>query len=63
LQKFLPQSLSVDQIKEFLSPVAAQIKEAPNQGPAMGVAMKTLKQAGAEAESSDVAKAVASLRG
>ncbi len=63
VQKFLPASLSVEQIVQLLAPVAAQIKSAPNQGPAMGVAMKTLKQANAEAESSDVAKAVGTIRG
>lgn len=62
LAKFLPKSLSVDQIKELLEPVADQIKAAPNQGPAMGLAMKTLKTAGAEADAGDVAKAVGALR-
>jgi uncharacterized protein YqeY len=63
LETFLPQALSVDQIKEALASVADQIKAAPNQGPAMGVAMKTLKAAGAEVNSGDVAKAVGAIRG
>lgn len=62
LLKFLPKSLSVAQIKDLLAPVADQIKAAPNQGPAMGLAMKTLKAAGAEADAGDVAKAVGALR-
>lgn len=62
LQKFLPQALSVEQIVEALSGVADGIKSAPNQGPAMGLAMKTLKSSGAEADSADVAKAVAKIR-
>lgn len=63
LGKFLPQALSVEQIVEALAPVAEQIKAAPNQGPAMGVAMKTLKAAGAETTAGDVAKAVGQIRG
>lgn len=62
LQKFLPQALSVEQIVEALSGVSDAIKAAPNQGPAMGLAMKTLKSSGAEADSGDVAKAVAKIR-
>jgi uncharacterized protein YqeY len=62
LDAFLPQALSVEQIKEALNPVADQIKAAPNQGPAMGIAMKTLKAAGAEANAPDVAKAVGQIR-
>ena len=62
LQNYLPQSLTVEQIVDALASVAEQIKAAPSQGPAMGVAMKTLKQAGAEADSKDVAAAVGKLR-
>jgi uncharacterized protein YqeY len=62
LETFLPKTLSVAQITEALAPVAEQIKAAPNQGPAMGLAMKTLKAAGAEADAGDVAKAVTALR-
>lgn len=63
LERYLPQTLSVEQIKEALSGVADQIKAAPNQGPAMGIAMKALKAAGAEADAPDVAKAVGQIRG
>lgn len=62
LETFLPKTLSVAQIQEALALVADQIKAAPNQGPAMGLAMKTLKAAGAEADAGDVAKAVSALR-
>ncbi len=62
LQGYLPQALDVEQIILLLDPVHAQIKGAPNPGPAMGVAMKTLKQAGAQVNSADVAKAVETLR-
>jgi len=63
LSKFLPQALTVEQIVEALASVADAIKAAPNQGPAMGVAMKTLKAAGAETAAPDVAKAVGQIRG
>jgi uncharacterized protein YqeY len=63
LERFLPRALSVEQIKEAIASVADQIKAAPNQGPAMGIAMKVLKASGAEVTSSDVAQAVAALRG
>lgn len=63
LEKFLPRALGVDEILALLAPVAEQIKAAPNQGPAMGVAMKTLKAAGAEVNAPDVAKAVGKIRG
>jgi|SRR5690606_15401559 len=62
LEKFLPQSLSAEQIRELLGPVADQIKAAPAQGQAMGIAMKTLKAAGAEVNAPDVAAAVGALR-
>ncbi len=63
LERFLPKALSVDQILALLSPVSEQIKAAPNQGPAMGLAMKTLKASGAEVNAPDVAKAVGTIRG
>ena len=63
LERFLPQTLSVEQILAALDGVAAQIKAAPSQGPAMGLAMKTLKANGAEVNAPDVAQAVAKIRG
>ncbi len=62
VEKFLPRSLGVDEIKEALAPVIEELKAAPNQGPAMGIAMKTLKAAGHSAEAEDVAQAVGALR-
>ncbi len=62
VEKFLPRSLGVDEIKEALAPVIEELKAAPNQGPAMGIAMKTLKAAGHSAEAKDVAQAVGALR-
>ena len=62
VEKFLPRSLGVDEIKEALAEVIEQLKAAPNQGPAMGIAMKTLKAAGHSAEAKDVAQAVGALR-
>ncbi len=62
LSHFLPKTLSVGEIQAALAGVADQIKAAPNQGPAMGIAMKTLKASGAEADAGDVAKAVGALR-
>ena len=62
-ESLLPRRLSVEEIVALLQPVAEQIKAMPNQGPAMGVAMKTIKQGGHMTESADVAKAVALVRG
>jgi uncharacterized protein len=62
LERFLPRTLSVAEIVSALASVAEQIKAAPNQGPAMGVAMKVLKASGAEVNSADVTQAIAQLR-
>ncbi|HXS17229.1 MAG TPA: GatB/YqeY domain-containing protein [Polyangiaceae bacterium] len=62
LERFLPKALSLEQIVALLSPVAAQIKAAPSQGPAMGIAMKVLKSSGAEVNTPDVTQAVAQIR-
>ncbi len=63
LQRYLPVSLSVDQIVEALTEARDQIKTAPSQGPAMGIAMKALKQAGKSADAKDVGAAVTKIRG
>jgi uncharacterized protein YqeY len=60
LKAWVPASLTPDQITEALAPVAAQIKAAPKDGMAMGIAMKSL--AGKAVESEDVKTAVAALR-
>ena len=58
--EWVPPALGLDQIAEALAPVAAQIKAAPKEGMAMGIAMKSL--AGQPVESDDVKAVVASLR-
>jgi uncharacterized protein YqeY len=61
LQQWVPPTLSREQIREALAPVADAIKNAPKDGMAMGIAMKSL--AGQPVDSQDVKAAVASLRG
>ena len=60
LLEWLPPVLTPEQIAEKLAPVAEQIKAAPKDGMAMGVAMKSL--AGEQVESDDVKAAVAIIR-
>ncbi len=59
LRDWVPPTLSVEQINEALAPVAPQIKAAPKDGMAMGIAMKSL--AGQAVESEDVEAAVDGL--
>jgi uncharacterized protein YqeY len=60
IQDWLPPSLTAEQIATALAPVADQIKAAPKDGMAMGIAMKTL--AGQPADSDDVKAAIAAIR-
>lgn len=60
LQDWVPPSLTADQIKAALAPVAETIRNAPKEGMAMGVAMKTL--AGQPADSDDVKAVIAEIR-
>ncbi len=60
IHDWVPPALGPDQIAEALAPVAAQIKAAPQDGMAMGIAMKHL--AGQPVESDDVKTVVTSLR-
>ena len=60
IQEWVPPSLTAEQIVDALGSVAAQIKAAPKDGMAMGIAMKAL--AGQAADSDDVKAAVASIR-
>jgi len=60
LSEWVPPLLTAEQIKEVLAPVAEQIKAAPKEGMAMGIAMKTL--AGRQVDSDDVKAAIAALR-
>jgi len=62
LESLLPRRLSVDEIVALLADVAPQIQAAAGPGPAMGVAMKALNAAGAEADAEDVNLAIAALR-
>ena len=60
LRDWVPATLTADQIKEALTPVAEQIKAAPKDGMAMGIAMKSL--VGQPVDSDDVKAAVGALR-
>ncbi|WP_435009792.1 GatB/YqeY domain-containing protein [Tundrisphaera lichenicola] len=61
IQEWVPPSLGPDQIAEALRQVSEQIKAAPKEGMAIGLAMKAL--AGQPVDSDDVRAAVASIRG
>jgi hypothetical protein len=56
----VPPTLSAEQIEAALAPIADQIKAAPKDGMAMGLAMKAL--AGQPVDSDDVKTAVAAIR-
>jgi uncharacterized protein len=60
ISEWVPPTLSAEQVREALAPVADQIKNAPKEGMAMGIAMKAL--AGQPVESDDVKTVVAALR-
>ena len=60
LQEWVPPTLGPEQIAAALVSVRDQIKAAPKEGMAMGIAMKAL--AGQQVESDDVKAAVASHR-
>jgi uncharacterized protein len=60
IRDWVPQSLTPEQIAAALVVVHDQIKAAPKDGMAMGIAMKTL--AGQPVDSDDVKAVVASLR-
>ena len=60
LREWVPPTLGPEQIAAALVSVTDQIKAAPKEGMAMGIAMKAL--AGQQVESDDVKAAVASLR-
>lgn len=61
IRQWIPPALEPDEIVALLAAVADQIKGAPKEGMAMGIAMKTL--AGRPVDSDDVKAAVAALRG
>ena len=60
LQEWVPATLGADQIAATLETVRDQIKAAPKDGMAMGIAMKAL--AGAAVESEDVKTIVTAIR-
>jgi uncharacterized protein len=60
IREWVPATLTSEQIAAKLAGVADQIKAAPKDGMAMGIAMKTL--AGEPVDSDDVKAAVATLR-
>jgi uncharacterized protein YqeY len=60
IHEWVPPALTVEQIGEALAPVAEQIKSAPKDGMAMGIAMKAL--AGQQVESDDVKAVITALR-
>jgi uncharacterized protein YqeY len=60
IREWIPASLTPEQIAEKLAPVAGQIKAAPKDGMAMGIAMKAL--AAEQVDSDEVKAAVAALR-
>jgi uncharacterized protein YqeY len=61
IQEWVPPTLTAEQIAESLAPLADQIKGAPKEGMAMGLAMKSL--AGKQVDSDDVKAVVSALRG
>jgi len=62
LQSLLPQTLDVASIVARLSGVADAIRAAGNDGQATGIAMKALKEAGAQISGKDVTLAVKQIR-
>jgi uncharacterized protein YqeY len=60
IREWVPPTISPEQITEALAPLAEQIKAAPKDGMAMGIAMKAL--AGQQVDSDDVKAAIAALR-
>jgi uncharacterized protein len=60
IREWVPATLTGEQIAEKLAPAADQIKAAPKDGMAMGLAMKAL--AGEAVDSDDFKAAVAALR-
>ncbi|WP_406699331.1 hypothetical protein V5E97_10710 [Singulisphaera sp. Ch08] len=60
LQDWVPPAMTREQVSEALAPIAEQIRKAPKEGMAIGIAMKTL--AGQPADSDDVRAVIAELR-
>ncbi len=62
LSEYLPKSLGVEEIIAHLLPVVEQIKAAPSDGQATGIAMKQLKSAGSVVNGKDVGAAIKEIR-
>jgi len=62
LERYLPTTLTPEEIVAALAPVAAEVRAAGNDGQATGVAMKHLKGSGAVVEGKDVSQAVRGMR-
>lgn len=60
IREWVPATLTPEQIAERLAPLADQIRAAPREGMAMGIAMKAL--GGEPVESDDVKAAIAAIR-
>jgi hypothetical protein len=60
IREWVPATLSTEQIRDALTPIVDQIRAAPKEGMAMGLAMKHL--AGQPVESDDVKVVIAGLR-
>ena len=61
LNDFLPQTMSGDDIREYISDKGIDVTSLPNQGAAMGAVMKALKADGKVAQGGDVKAVVESL--
>jgi uncharacterized protein YqeY len=61
IEEWLPATLSREQIAQELAPAADQIRAAPKEGQAMGVAMKQL--VGKPVEAEDVKAVIGEIRG
>ncbi len=60
IHEWVPATLTREQVEAALAPVAEQIKSAPKDGMAMGIAMKSL--AGEQVDSEDVKAVIAAMR-
>ena len=61
METFIPKSMTVGDIKSFISDNDINVQGAPNQGAAMGLVMKALKSSGATVQGSDVKTAVSDI--
>ena len=62
LRSLLPQTLSLDEIREALIPITADIQSIEKDGTAIGMAVKYIKTQNLNAVGSDVSKVVNALR-